>query len=309
MTYIISGCTLVDDIIYADGRYIEGQLGGSLYALTGIKPYDDDVLFVSTAGPDFDTFFGDYYRKNALSMGGIQSVLPHTRHNVLAYEASGRWHEYSKHGFDFELTWGRTALIQAAYLTAHASAQTRGIYLESAVREPIWRDLDLLRSAAPHAKIMWELAPPDCDTPSLHAAIRARIAQVDVYSLNLPESMALFGTHTEHESIAAIIALGTPCLFRVGTQGAYMIQDGRAWYAPAYDLDATVDPTGCGNCATGTALYGYAEGLHPLRTVILANLAAALNARQYGPYPVFTRTLRSALFARCDAEYARLSGE
>jgi len=309
MTYIISGCTLVDDIIYPDGRCVEGQLGGSLYALTGIKPYTDDVLFVSTAGPDFDTFYGAYYRTNGLSTAGIQHVLPHTRHNVLAYQPDGRWREYSKHGFDFELTWGRAALIQAAHITAHASDQTRGIYLESAVREPVWRDIVALRSAAPNARIMWELAPSDCDDPSLHSLIRALIERVDIYSLNLPESMALFGTHSEHESIAAIIAYGTPCLFRVGTRGAYMIQDGRAWYAPAYNLEATVDPTGCGNCATGAALYGYAEGLHPLRTVIQANLAASLNARQYGPFPAFTTTVRAQLSARSAAEYERLSGE
>ncbi len=309
MTYIISGCTLVDDIIYPDGRSVTGQLGGSLYALTGIKPYDDDVLFVTTAGPDFDQFYGDYYRKNGLSMAGVQSVLPHTRHNILAYESNGRWREYSKHGIDFELTWGNVARIQTAHITAHASDQTRGMYFESAVREPIWRDLAAIRAAAPHAKIMWELLPSDCDATNRHAAIRDLIQRVDIYSLNLPESVALFGTTSEAESIAAIIAIGIPCLFRVGTRGAYMIQDGHAWYAPAYDLEATVDATGCGNCATGAALYGYAEGLHPLRTVIQANLAAALNARQYGPFPAFSPLLRLQLGERVEAEFGRLEGK
>jgi sugar/nucleoside kinase (ribokinase family) len=186
---------------------------------------------------------------------------------------------------------------------------TRGIYFESAVREPIWRDLPAIRAAAPQAKLMWELLPSDCDAPNRHAAIRKLIQRIDVYSLNLPESMVLFGTTSEADSIAAIIALGTPCLFRVGTRGAYMIQDGRAWFAPSYDLDATVDPTGCGNCATGTALYGYAQGLHPLRTVVMANLAAALNARQYGPYPAFTAALRQELLNRVATELVRLEGE
>ena len=308
MTYIISGCTLVDDIIYPDGRSVTGQLGGSIYTLTGIKPYTDDVLFVTTAGPDFEQFYGDYYRRNGLSTAGVQSVLPHTRHNILAYDADGRWRENSKHGFDFELTWGSVALIRAAYITAHASTSTRGIYLESAVREPVWRDLDAIRAAAPHAKIMWELQQSDCEAPSRHAAIRLLIQRVDVYSLNLPESLALFGTTSEAESLAAIIAIGIPCLFRVGTRGAYMIQDGQAWYAPAYDLEATIDATGCGNCATGAALYGYAEGLHPLRTVIQANLAATLNARQYGPFPAFTTELRAQLHDRVEAEFVRLQG-
>ena len=309
MSYIISGSTLVDDIIYPNGQSVTGQLGGSIYALTGIKPYDDDVLFVTTAGPDFADYFGEFYRRNGLPMAGVQSVLPHTRHNILAYDTEGRWHEYSKHGVDFELTWSNTSRIQAAHILPHISPLTRGIYFESAVREPIWRDLPAIRAAAPQAKLMWELLPSDCDAPNRHAAIRKLIQRIDIYSLNLPESMVLFGTTSEADSIAAIIALGTPCLFRVGTRGAYMIQDGRAWFAPSYDLDATVDPTGCGNCATGTALYGYAEGLHPLRTVVMANLAAALNARQYGPHPAFTAALRQELLDRVAAELVRLEGE
>ena len=309
MSYIISGCTLVDDIIYPNGQSVTGQLGGSIYALTGIKPYADDVLFVTTAGPDCADYYGEYYRRNGLSMAGVKSVLPHTRHNILAYDTEGRWREYSKHGVDFELTWSNTSRIQAAHILPHVSPLTRGIYFESAVREPIWRDLPAIRAAAPQAKLMWELLPSDCDAPNRHAAIRKLIQRIDIYSLNLPESMVLFGTTSEADSIAAIIALGTPCLFRVGTRGAYMIQDGRAWFAPSYDLDATVDPTGCGNCATGTALYGYAQGLHPLRTVVMANLAAALNARQYGPYPAFTAALRQELLNRVATELVRLEGK
>ena len=31
----------------------EGFLGGTLYTVAGVKPYSDDVLFITTAGPDF----------------------------------------------------------------------------------------------------------------------------------------------------------------------------------------------------------------------------------------------------------------
>ncbi len=309
LTYLIRGCTHINDLIDATGHTTTAQLGGTIYTVNGIKTYCDDLVFVTTAGPDFGDFFGAYYAANQLSTAGVYQVLPRTQYNLLAYQADGRWREYSKYGADFATQWGATALIQAAHLLPFANPQTRGIYLESGVTEPIWADLGAIRAAAPHAKIMWEVAGWDIDDPALHDAIAACITQVDIYSINLPESMAYFGTTSEAESLAAIVALGKPCLFRVGTKGAYMVQAGQAWFAPSYDLAHSVDPTGCGNCATGAALYGYAEGLHPLHTVVLANLAAALNARQYGPYPLYTVALRAELLHRADTEFIRLTKE
>jgi sugar/nucleoside kinase (ribokinase family) len=309
VTYLFTGCTHINDLVYADGHTAVAQLGGSLYAVNGCKTYCDDVLFVTTAGPDFVDYFADYYAANQLSTAGVHQVLPRTQYNFLSYQPDGRWHEHSKYGADFAAQWGTTALIHAAQVLPFVSTQTRGIYLESGVTEPIWADLGAIRAAAPHAKIMWEVAGWDIDDPALHGAIATCIDQVDIYSINLPEALAYFGTTSEAESLAAIVALGKPCLFRVGTKGAYMVQAGQAYFAPSYDLDQSIDPTGCGNCATGAALYGYAEGLHPLHTVVLANLAAALNARQYGPYPLYTAALRTALLHRADNECMRLTKE
>lgn len=309
MTYLIAGCTHINDLVYADGHTVTAQLGGSIYAVNGIKTYYDDLLFVTTAGPDFDAHFGEYYRINQLSSHGIHQVLPHTQYNMLTYQPDGRWHEYSKYGADFEAQWAATTLIQATHILPFINPTTQGIYLESSVTEPIWHTLDTIRTTAPHATIMWEVATSDIETPARHADIANCIAAVDVYSINLPEALALFGVTTEADALTAIIAQDTPCLFRVGTKGAYMVANGRAWFAPSYDLEYSVDPTGCGNCATGAALYGMTEGLHPLHTVILANLAAALNARQYGPYPAYTTTIRAEQLHRAESEFVRLHPE
>jgi len=309
LTYLITGCTLLNDLVYADGSTAEGYLGGAIYTVNGIKPFCDDLLFVTTAGPDFDDYFGDYYRRNKLSTEGVQFVLPKTQHNILEYQADGRWHEYSKFGEAFEKEWGPKALIQASYVIQHSNDATRGIYFESGVRESVWNGLAGIRKAAPNAKIMWEIPTLDIDKPDLKKEVGELIEKVDIYSLNLPESKTYFGTDSEERSIEAIIDLGKPCFFRVGAKGAYMIEDGRAWFAPSFDLDKSVDPTGCGNCSTGSALYGYCEGLHPLRSVILANLAASLNAMQYGPYPLFTDELRARILETAETEFARLRQE
>jgi len=306
MKYLVTGCTLLNDMNYADGSKAEGFLGGAIYTVNGIKPYSNDVLFITTAGPDFDEYFGEYYRQNQLSTHGVQFILPRTPYNILDYAADGRWWEYSKYGKDFEKEWGPKALIQAEFVTRYATDQTMGIYFESSVRESVWKDLEDIRNAAPNAKIMWEIPTFDIDNPDLKSDIQALVEKCDIYSLNLPESYTYFGTGSEEASLEAIIALKKPCFFRVGTKGAYMVVDGKAWFAPSIGVNESVDATGCGNCSTGTAMYGFCEGLHPLKVVILANLAASLNARQFGPYPLFTPELRADLFERAETEFLRL---
>lgn len=309
MRYLVTGCTILNDMIYADGSRAEGFLGGAIYAVNGIKPYCDDVMIITTAGPDFDHFYGPYYRANDLSTAGVQFVLPKTHYNTLEYHPDGRWWEYSKYGPEFEAEWWPRSLIRAEYVTRYADESTRGIYFESGVREQVWKQLAEIRAAAPHARIMSELLTADTADPALKTDLLALIQAVDIYSINLPESLTFFGTRAEQESIDAILNLGKPCFFRVGEKGAHMIQDGKAWFAPAAGVEDSVDATGCGNCSTGAALYGFAEGFHPLKTAVLANLAAALNARQYGPYPQFTTELRASLFAIADVEFDRLFQE
>ena len=307
LKYLVTGCTLLNDMNYADGSKAEGFLGGAIYTVSGIKPFCDEVLIITTAGPDFDETFGEYYRQNNLSTVGVNFILPKTPYNILDYHADGRWWEYSKYGQDFEREWGPKALIQASFVLQNANEQTWGIYFESSCREPVWKELAEIRKAAPNARIMWEIPTPDIDNPEMKNNIMELIDKVDIYSLNLPESKTYFGTNSESESIEAIIALGKPCFFRVGEKGAYMVEDGKAWFALSIGVDQSVDATGCGNCSTGTAMYGFCEGLHPLKTVILANLAASLNALQFGPYPLFTAELRAELFEKAEAEFQRLA--
>ena len=253
-------------MLYADGTKQTGFLGGSLYTVNGIKPYTDDLLFITTAGLDFDSLYGEAYEKEI-------SLVPE---------------------------------VKAEFIIKHADENVKGIYLESRVIESVWKHLDEIRKAAPNACIQAELSTVDIDDPSLHAQVMELIEKIDMYSVNLPESMTLFGTHSEEESIQKIIAIGKPCFFRVGEKGSYMIQDGKAWFAPSVGAAKSVDATGCGNCSTGASLYGYCEGKHPLMTSILANLAAGVNARQYGPYPHYTQQLRQELLEQTEEMFQKL---
>ena len=225
--YLVTGSVIVNDMRYPDGSEVKGFLGGSIYTVNGILPYTDDVLFLSAAGPDFDSIFGDYFRKNGLSEEGIDLCFPKTHYTVLEYSESGEWVEHSIYGEEFEKLYGPYPLAKAEYVIRHGGEDVKGIYFESGATEEVWNGLPEMRKACPNAVFMAEIATSETKDPVLKEKVLELIDKIDIYSLNRPEAMALFGTNNEEESIEAIIKLGKPCFFRLGKKGSAMIQDGK----------------------------------------------------------------------------------
>ncbi|MBQ6492332.1 MAG: hypothetical protein IJI92_00475 [Erysipelotrichaceae bacterium] len=307
--YLVTGSVIVNDMRYPDGSEVKGFLGGSIYTVNGILPYTDDVLFLSAAGPDFDSIFGDYFRKNGLSEEGIDLCFPKTHYTVLEYSESGEWVEHSIYGEEFEKLYGPYPLAKAEYVIRHGGEDVKGIYFESGATEEVWNGLPEMRKACPNAVFMAEIATSETKDPVLKEKVLELIDKIDIYSLNRPEAMALFGTNNEEESIEAIIKLGKPCFFRLGKKGSAMIQDGKAWFAPSVESGTSVDSTGCGNCSTGASLYGYCEGFHPLKTACYANVAAGVNARQYGPFPEYTLEVKAWMKDQAERLYKKTQEE
>ena len=306
--YLVNGSIIVNDMVYADGRKETGYLGGSIYTVNGILPYCDDVLFLSSAGPDFDQYYGDYFRRNGLSADGIDCQFPKTPYTELVYEPTGEWVEHCIYGDEFVEQYGLFAVGDPQRVIDHGGEDVKGIYFEDAVELPVWDRLEEMRAACPNAVFQAEVSTGDCHTPELHEQVRQLLRRLDLYSINLPESMALFGTSSEEESIQAIIDFGKPCFFRVGRKGSYMIQDGQAWFAPSVESETSVDSTGCGNCSTGASLYGFCEGFHPLKTACYANVAAGVNARQFGPFPHYTPEIKAWMEEQAEALFEKTLG-
>ena len=289
---------MTNDIIFTDGTESKGHLGGAgLFALTGVKCWEDDVLFLTPAGPDFLGTYGGFMADNQLSLCGVRYTLPHTLYEVLRYFPDGTWVLRSIYGEHYREAQRENLALRAEMVLPFCGPETRGIYLCSAPDDAIWDELGRIREAAPNAKIMWEL-PQRVERPELVERIFQNIEKVDYYSLNLPESKLYFGTGSEEQSLAAIIRHPKPCFFRVGERGAYWAEGGAAAFAPSVEADSAVDPTGCGNCSTAAAMVGAAEGLPPQMIAIKANIAAGLTARQYGPFPKMTAGLRRELEAK-----------
>ena len=182
--------------------------------------------------------------------------------------------------------------IDPAHIAAHCGEDTRGIYVEASEADLLWDRLDEVRAGGKQAKFMWEIPTSATMDPARAPKVLETIRKVDIYSLNLPEAMSLFQADGEEAAIRAILELGTPCFFRVGKRGSYMIQNGKATFEPSLTVGPIVDATGCGNVSTAAALFGWCEGFPPQVTARLANISAAYNLLQYGPYPAATKQVR-----------------
>ena len=142
---------------------------------------------------------------------------------------------------------------------------------------------------------MWEIEAPSSHYEFMDAVLYA-MESVDVFSLNIQEARTLFNVNTEEECIAELRKMPVDLtLFRVGARGLYTVTRDEVYYLPPAPSDRVVDPTGCGNTSTGSALHAYCEGYDPLMVGIRANVAAAQNIRQYGVIPNFAAVREDAV--------------
>ena len=76
-SYIVSGISIVNDIIYADNRRTAGLLGGCcVFAYSGIRLLTEAVLPVTSCGSDFTDYFGDYWKHNRIPSDGVYHSMP-----------------------------------------------------------------------------------------------------------------------------------------------------------------------------------------------------------------------------------------
>ncbi|MFD4706830.1 PfkB family carbohydrate kinase [Gottfriedia sp. NPDC058432] len=292
MKYIIVGPTIVNDIQFADGSISKGQIGGAIFCLEGVKIWSDDCLYVSNVGEDFSKYYGEWMDANHCSYEGLNYNLPYTEYTNLIYGDEGLHDEVSIYSEDIEKKISEIDIRTAEQIAIHCGSETRGIYIEASEVDPLWDNLHLIHMNC-NAKIMWEIPTSAAMQKHRNEKVLKTIIKAGLYSINLPEAMRLFETKDEKSTIEAIISFGVPCFFRVGSRGSYMISDGQAYFAPSITVGDVVDATGCGNCSTAAALYAYCEGYAPKKVAAMANIAAAYNLLQFGPYPVITSETRA----------------
>ena len=145
MKYIVSAMSIVNNILYADGRKINEVTGGGLFMLGGVMSLDPSVAFVTAAGDDFEKFHGKYFRAHRLGYEGIHRTLPYTHYTDLIYSADGSWTERSIYGDTYMEEHAQDTMVHASWIAELAGDDTAAVYTESGAEEIFWNDASTLR--------------------------------------------------------------------------------------------------------------------------------------------------------------------
>lgn len=300
--YVAMGYIITNTLIYTDGASKHDLIGGSvLYTISGLRLYTDNCLLVSAAGPDFYDKYSPWFQTNGLSTDGVVIKTKRTAYQILRYRPDGVYEV--EHPFGNVFTEGGTVdLRPQPEEVLRFSKHAKGVYVHmSPDGDHMKKMLEGRKKLG--FKLCWEYIPASPVSDGLRF-LRERGSEIDILSINYPESCDLFGISEEDELIAAMKELHLPfVLFRVGERGLYTIAGGKHWFVPSVGSIGAVDPTGCGNCSTGASLYAYCEGYDPLMVGILSNVAASYNVLQYGPYPKYTDNMRKEAFALAQQIY------
>ncbi len=334
MKYIAEGSTITNRLLFLDGRVKADIMGGGgFYAYTALRMCTDDCLFLSSVGKDFDDFYGAWFDQNRCSREGLYYRVERTEYNELKYFPDGSYIEYSIYGDPFSEEELQTMRRQGIMYVPDKDPEVRknlvlnveditkfmddakGLYTSKPLNDEVSEEL--MKHKQGGCKIMWEIPASvlnDVNDIYLEGGIEAvqhHLRAVDILSINRNECALIFGVDTDEKILPLLKELKIPVYYRVGTDGAYMIAEGKDYFVPmisTVEKEKEIDPTGCGNSSTGAALWAWCEGYDPLMTCVIGNVVASYNVRQYGPFLDLSEETREEMFKTAQDIYEKLKG-
>ena len=294
MKFVAIGNTMRDSVANADGTITASHMGGpSPFAYAGIRVWCDDVQMLTGVGMDHEEHFGEWIERNNICRDGIVCVDEKTHNFVLSYNEDGSYsadHGMDRDAFSFEIGAMEMRPAQFDEFTKDAECCYFFYDCENIV---FWNQIKEIKEKYGW-KMMWEMSGTSA-YPERLPRIKQIIKDlnIEMFSMNWNETKQLFGCTEREEGIALLKTLGVPFIFlRDGANGSYAIEGDKHWHIPSVRSETSVDPTGCGNTSTGTAMYGYHVTGDPIMACIMANISAGYNAAQYGVIPEFTPEMR-----------------
>lgn len=295
------GSVFTNRLVFADGRVAEPIMGGaSIYALSALLMATPNVVLISGVGADFDRFYGKWFDDNGVSRDALIFRTEKNEYSEVRYLPDGQYECSSIYGAEFRKRVLAELRLGLEDIDPFLDGLT-GLYIGGSWdAESCAKICEMKKRTG--TKIMWEMQTHMAELPIEQT--KRCLEFCDIWSLNRPESFALFGVGSEPEACKRIAELQKPCYYRVGKKGAYMIMDGQCAFAPTVctvPKEQEIDPTGCGNTSTGGALWAFCEGFSPLGICVWGNVTAGYNVRQYGPYPLMDTDFRreaAQVFAR-----------
>ena len=310
--YVVLSHVIVDDLRLASGGERRGVLGGAgTYAAAGLRLAARSVGIACGVGDDFaGSAHAAWFSANGIDTAGLEPRGRRTPRSTVVYHREDARTETPVFGEQhFTRMNPRIDRLPACYRTA------RGYYIFRDHDAAFWRQAAALR-AATGAVVLWELHAAAADAAQW-PAVAARLAEVDLVSLNLaegrrlctplgvrappggppptrpaperrtPEGIAPEPRLAEAREIAArLLTTGVGGVaLRLGAHGALLARPPAEYrYIPTCPA-AVVDATGAGNAFGGALLAAVAVGGDWLSAGCGAAAAASLMLAQHGPPP------------------------
>ena len=316
--HVVLSHVIVDDLRFASGGERRGVLGGAAtYAAAGLRLAARSVGIACGVGDDFaGSAHAAWFSANGIDTAGLEPRGRRTPRSTVVYHREDARTETPVFGEQhFTRMNPRIDRLPACYRGA------RGYYIFRDHDAAFWRQAAALR-AATGAVVLWELHAAAADAAQW-PAVAARLADVDLVSLNLAEGRRLCTPHrvrtphrvcTPHgvrtptrpapewrppegmaaeprlaeaqETAARLLATGVGGVaLRLGELGALLARPPAEYrHIPACPAPV-VDATGAGNAFGGALLAAVAAGEDWLSAGCGAAAAASLMLAQHGPPP------------------------
>ncbi|HNR13228.1 MAG TPA: PfkB family carbohydrate kinase [Thermodesulfobacteriota bacterium] len=287
MSILVVGSLALDTIETPFGR-VEGVLGGSAIYFSLSASFFTDVSLVGVVGADFPDHHIAFLEEQGIDLGGLH----HEDGKTFRWEGRYGYNLNDAETLDTQLNVFQTFSpeIPPQYRNAE--------YVFLANIDP---ELQL--------RVLSQVDRPRviaCDTMNFWIenkleALKRTLRKIDILIINEAEARELSQEFNLIRASRAILTMGPKTLvIKQGTYGALMFNGASTFFAPAYPLEQTFDPTGAGDTFAGgfmgyLARCGSAEECSLRRAVICGSVMASFCVEKFS-----VERLRTLSF--CDVE-------
>ena len=274
MSILVVGSLALDSIETPFGKKDE-ILGGSAVYFSVAARFFSDVSLVGVVGNDFPEEHTSFLHERGIDLGGL-----HRQEGGKTFRWKGR--------YGFNLNDAETLDTQLNVFETF-----------SPEIPPQYRNADyvFLANIDPELqlRVLTQVEKPKviaCDTMNFWIenkldALKETISKIDILIINEAEARELAQEVNLVKACRSILSMGpTTLIVKQGTYGAVMFTGSSTFFAPAYPLEETFDPTGAGDTFAG-GFMGYCARAGSLdenvlrRAIICGSVMASFCVEQF----------------------------
>jgi len=268
---LVIGNLTIDDVVLPNGVTRMAMLGGNcLHAATGVVAAGARAAIVARRGDDFPPGALAALAGAGIDVSGLVEIAGPTVRNWVVYEEDGsrRWL--------YRTPVGRAEQV-APEPDDLAGDRLEGAAVVHVAAMPLGnaeRIVDRVRRLAPGAVLT--LDTHETWDAGLADRVLALARAVDLFVPSQEELAVLVSAASPAEALRSVAAAGVAaCVVKAGTEGAYLLQDGRITHIPAMAVRVD-DTTGAGDAFCGGLAAGLAQGLSARESVGLGTAVAGI---------------------------------